>query len=526
MINTLWKSPAELDHQLPGRRESHDSSVMSRLGGKNVVVFCSARVWRGAPKLILQIAVIFFTSFLIFGVLPDRLSGGQLGIGHVGIFPWGKPGAEPESNLRIVVFGSPDVVGNVRDPSSKRKTWTEELCVELNCTSYLSFIPENQPNRGLISNDLYDTEIEALLDITNQTNVKERPALDFEYIAQQYPTPSDVPDLASQVKSFLAMPPPETTPRETLWIFSFGTWEIWNMAAMPRTDSEDLITSMVRLILDQAEILYERSLDPSSIAYSDFWTNATESQIRELTAPGALDKVERRKLESFRILAPMLFDISLTPGWQGRTKPPAPNSVVEQTRNAAELTKYWNQEIDFAIAEWKERTTTKPKIPVSDEAEASDKSKRTETDEPIEHSEDTKEPPTAAGEDERVIQAPYPMRNGLAVDIGKVVLDAMTEGEMQHAAVVDLRGRGTLEKNDSMRFADVWTPCVKGETAGLAIDDDDITSECEVEDDHLFYDSFTISDRAMKGAVKEILKVIKEELFSPRGKRGWLYGGW
>ncbi|KAG5659428.1 hypothetical protein KAF25_000630 [Fusarium avenaceum] len=527
MINTLWKSPAELDHQLPGRRKSHDS-VMSRLGGKNVVVFCSARVWRGAPKIILQIAAIFFTSFLIFGVLPDRLSGGRLGIGHVGIFPWGKPQTEPESNLRIVVFGSPDIVGNVRDPTSKRKTWTEELCVELNCTSYLSFIPENQRKRGLISNDLYDTEIEALVNITDQTNVTERPALDFDYIAQQYPTPSEVPDLPSQVKSFLAMPPPEKTPRETLWIFNFGTWEIWNMAAMPRTDSEDTITSMVRLILDQAEVLYERSLDPSSIAYSDFWTNATESQISELTAPGALDKIDKRKLESFRILAPMLFDISLTPGWQGRTKPPAPNSVVEQTRNAAELTKYWNQEIDFAIAEWKERTTTKPKMPVSDKTEASDKSKRTETDELIEHGEDKKESPAeaAADEVERVIQAPYPMRNGLGIDIGKVVLDAMTEGAMQDAAVVDLRGRGTLDRNNSMRFVDVWTPCVKGETADLAINEDDITSECEVEDDHLFYDSFTVSERAMKGVVKEILKEIKEELFSPKERRGWLYSGW
>lgn len=398
----------------------------------------------------------------------------------------------------------------------------------MNCTSYLSFIPENQRKRGLISNDLYDTEIEALVNITDQTNVTERPALDFDYITQQYPTPSEVPDLPSQVKSFLAMPPPEKPPRETLWIFSFGTWEIWNMAAMPRTDSEDTITSMVRLILDQAEVLYERSLDPSSIAYSDFWTNATESQIRELTAPGALDKIDKRKLESFRILVPMLFDISLTPGWQGRTKPPAPNSVVEQTRNAAELTKYWNQEIDFAIAEWKERTTTKPKMPVSDKTEASDKSKRTETDEPIEHGEDTKESPAeaAADEVERVIQAPYPMRNGLGIDIGKVVLDAMTEGAMQDAAVVDLRGRGTLDRNNSMRFVDVWTPCVKGETADLAVNEDDITSECEVEDDHLFYDSFTVSERAMKGVVKEILKEIKEELFSPKERRGWLYSGW
>ncbi|KAM0339205.1 hypothetical protein ACHAPU_011007 [Fusarium lateritium] len=521
MINTLWKSPDELDHQLPGRRKSHDS-IMSRLGGKDMVVFCSARVWRGAPKLILQIIAIFFTSFLVFGVLPDRLSGGRLG----GIFSWGKYETEAEGNLRIVVFGSPDVVGNVRDPSSKRKTWTEELCVELNCTSYLSFIPESQPNRGLISNDLYDSEIQHLLNITKHTDVKEKPALDFNYIAQQYPTPSKVPDLASQVKSFLAMPPPEKAPRETLWIFSFGTWEIWNMAAMPRTDSEVVITSMVRLILDQAEVLYETSLDPSSIAYSDFWTNATESQIRELTAPGALDKVDKRKFESFRVLAPMLFDVSLAPGWQGRTKPPVPNSVVEQTRNAAELTKYWNQEIDFAIAEWNERTTRKPKRPVSEIVKASEKSKRTEADEPADHSQGTKDVPTTADEEERIIQAPYPMRNGLAVDIGNVILDAMTECAMQHASVKDLRGRGALEEGASMRFADVWTPCFKGETAGLAVDETEIPTECEVENDHLFYDSFKISERAMKGAVKGIMRGIEEELFAPGERRGWLHGGW
>jgi hypothetical protein len=128
MFQARWKSPAELDHQLPGRRASQDS-VMSRLGGKNLFIFCSTRVWRGAPKLTLQIAAIFLTSFLIFGVLPNRLSGGQLGNGYTGLFSWGRHEPEPELNLRIVVFGSPDVVGNVKDP--KRKTWTEELCDEV-----------------------------------------------------------------------------------------------------------------------------------------------------------------------------------------------------------------------------------------------------------------------------------------------------------------------------------------------------------------------------------------------------------
>lgn len=321
------------------------------------------------------------------------------------------------------------------------------------------------------------------------------------------------------------MPPPEKTPRETLWVFSFGTWEVWNMAAMPRKESEDAITTMIRQILDQAEVLYERSLDPTSIAYSDFWTNATEAQISELTAPGALDKVDRRRFESFRILVPMIFDLSLTPGWQGRQKPPTPNTVVEQTRNAAELTKYWNQEVDFALAEWKERTTKKPKRPTTN-AEASEMNKRTESVESTKHGEDAKEPAKMTSENERVIQAPYPMRNGLMVDVGQAVLDAMTEGEMERAAVVDLRGRGTLSGNDSMRFSDVWTPCVRGDMTDLTIDEKQITPECEIEDDHLFYDSFTISERAMKGVVKAILEDVKEELFKPEEKRGWLYGSW
>ncbi|KAM0349477.1 hypothetical protein HYE67_004641 [Fusarium culmorum] len=524
MINSLWKSPAELDHQIPGRRDSQDS-VMSRLGGRNVFIFCSSRMWRGTPKLLLQITAIFFTSFLIFGILPDRLSGGQLGSGYRGMFPWGSYEPEPDRNLRVVVFGSPDVVGNVHDPSSERKAWTEELCDELECTSYLSFVPKAQPNRGLISNDMYEETVKDLLNTTKFTNVKEKPALNYKYIAKNYPTPSKVPDLASQVQSFLAMPPPEETPRETVWVFSFGTWEIWNMAAMPRQESEDAITYMVRQILDQAEILYERSLDPTSIAYSDFWTNATESQASELTAPGALDKVDRRKFESFRIIVPTIFDISLTPGWQGRKTPPAPNNVVEQTRNAAELTKYWNQEVDFAVAEWKERTTKKPKRPTSSTG-TSDKTKRAESVEPVEHSEDTKESAKSTYENQRVIQAPYPMRNGLLVTIDQGVLDAMTEGDMERAAVVDLRGRGTLSANDSMRFADVWTPCVRGDLADLKINEKEIKTECEIERDHLFYDSFTISERAMKNVVKAIMGDVREELFNAEEKRGWLYGGW
>ncbi|KAF5027189.1 hypothetical protein F66182_677 [Fusarium sp. NRRL 66182] len=508
MIHTLWKSPAGLDHSLPNRRDSEES-VINRLGGKDLVVFCSSRVWRGAPKLMLQIFAIFFASFLIFGVLPDRLSGGQLASGYGGLFSWGKHEPEPESKLRIVVFGSPDVVGSVKDP--KRRSWTEELCDQLQCSSHVSFITKSQPNRGLLSNSLYAKGVQRLLDVTQHTDVKQKPALDFDYIHEQYPAPFRVSDLSSQVQSFLDMPPPDDTPRETLWIFSFGTWEIWNMAAMPRAESEAIISSMVKVILDQAELLYQKSLDPVSNAYSDFWTNATEAQIRDLTAPGALDKVDRRKFESFRILAPMIFDVSLTPGWRSRSKPPAPNSLAEQTRNAAELTMYWNQEIDFAIAEWKERTTKSPKTISSEEGQGSNKKRSDNTETAVQGE--------ATNGNDRVIQAPYPMRNGLALDIGKEVLNVMKENAMRQAAVVDMKGRGGgSDSNASMQFSDIWTPCVNAETADLSVEKPKMALECEDANDHLFYDSFTISQRAMKGVVKALLGEITKELFDTKAK--------
>jgi hypothetical protein len=47
------------------------------------------------------------------------------------MFPWGSYEPEPDRNMRMVVFGSPDIVGNVHDSYSKRKAWTEELCDEV-----------------------------------------------------------------------------------------------------------------------------------------------------------------------------------------------------------------------------------------------------------------------------------------------------------------------------------------------------------------------------------------------------------
>ncbi|KAL5603954.1 hypothetical protein FOVSG1_006704 [Fusarium oxysporum f. sp. vasinfectum] len=305
------------------------------------------------------------------------------------------------------------------------------------------------------------------------------------------------------------MPPPKRSPFQTLWIFSFGTWEVWNMAAMPRNTSQYILTSMARHILDQAEILFEKSLDPKSIAFSGLCANITELQAGKPGEPEA-------RLGCFQILIPMLVDISLTPGWQRRLKPPTPNSVAEQTRNAAELTKLWNQEISSVVVYWSERITKKPKENVSERMKSSENRNKTENIEPIKHRKAIVESVAQARQEDRALEALYPLRSGLTIDVSKVVLDAMTESQMQHAAVTDLRGRGTLAHNDPMWFADVGTPCVQAEVTDLAIEKDNITTHCEFDNDHLFYDSFTISERASRGVVSAILKEVKYKLLYPK----------
>ncbi|KAF4981791.1 hypothetical protein FZEAL_2464 [Fusarium zealandicum] len=544
MLNTLWKSPAELDRELPNHHDS-GNSCLDRFGQRNILVFCSNRVWRGAPKRVIQGAAFFVTLFIIFGLLPERLSGG----GYSSIISWKKEQI-PEADLRIVVFGSPDILGSAPDKSQNRKTWTEELCYELNCTSHISLVPSSgDSNRGLACNSFYEQTLGDLLNITLNTDIEKKPGSDYKYLAEDYPVPSRVPDLAAQVQEFLKMPPPNTAPRETLWIFTFGTWEIWNLAALPREEAEDLIVSMISFIFDQAELLYRNSLDPTSVAFSDFWATATASQVKELTKPGALDNVDERRFESFRVLIPTLFDISLTPGWRGRSKPPFPNSLAEQNRNAAELTTYWNREVTYAIAEWKQKATEKPAGFEAEDAEETGKNKRDAVEDAegaggdegdegdVETSQEsrlrkylpfslfeskntsgTKEPEEPK---EHVIMAPYPLRNGWQLNPARAILNAMTEEEMQRSEVTDSKGRGTLPINDSMRFLDVWTPCVKVKTKDLAVDKEEITEECQIPDDHLFYDSFTVSERAIKGVAKMMGKDVQENLFDQEPKYSW-----
>ncbi|KAI5456302.1 hypothetical protein BGZ63DRAFT_367257 [Mariannaea sp. PMI_226] len=513
----------------------HNVGLSERKSLAQIILFCSARAWRGNVRILLQASAILFTFFIIFGLMPEHLDGTSLS-GYKDVLTWSdKP--RPQANLRIVVFGSPDVAGSAVDPAKQRTTWTEELCNQMNCISHVSLVPSGH---GLASNRIYAHELSELRDITEKTDIIEKPALDYDFIGEQYPVPHNVPDFAEQVKQFLAMPPPKPIPRETIWVFTFGSWEIWNLAAMPQDTAEKIITTTAKAIFDQIELLYTAALDAESPAHSDFWSNATDSQIVQLTNPETIKDLDVRTLESFRILIPKLFDITITPGWGTRLPPTFPGSRSEHTRNALRLIRCWNQAMEYRLNDWQAKGARKPAgNDDSDSKEAGQIGPRSrfgpgngrggtwQQQESLFDWLPASLQPKALNHtrfnDNSMINASYPYRNGLHIDITESMLDAMTEEDMQRAEVHDSEGHGTLERDDSRRYLNVWTPCVKPSTNDLAVDMDSMTVGCSVPNDHLFHDPFTLSNRAIVSLGPPMYDEVMSKLFVQQPKNSWFY---
>lgn len=129
MITSLFKTSDSLAHPISS---NNDDSLLSRLGLKAVLVFCSSRAWRGGPRLLLQIFAFLLTLFLLLHLIPDELAGSGFANSYKNLLPWGNSyESEAAGDLRIVAFGSPDLVGSAADGAHRRTTWTEQLCKEV-----------------------------------------------------------------------------------------------------------------------------------------------------------------------------------------------------------------------------------------------------------------------------------------------------------------------------------------------------------------------------------------------------------
>ena len=354
----------------------------------------------------------------------------------------------------------------------------------------------------------------------NTTASSKSPGDDYGFVLEQYPVPAQTPDLEAQIQQFLALPPPAIATRHTLWVFTFGTWDIWNLAALPRKSGEDLVGSLTSHIFSQIELLYRKSLNPASVAFSDFWSNATKEEIDRLADPDAAEKVDERELESFRVVIPELFDITLTPGWHKRPVAPAPHSKAEQMRNADFLTKRWNSQMQKELQSWKAMRRARPNGIEEEGIKETIEVPRTgsllqylpaalrpQRGQKGEHDED---------DDGDIVYAPYPRRAGVQADSAGAILDAMTEEEMQRSGLTDGDGRGTLSINSTMRFVDVWTPCMASTVGVVGVEYGPGDEGCSSPDDHLFHDAFTIGQRAIDALTQQTAEQISKDLFKTR----------
>lgn len=129
--------------------------------------------------------------------------------------------------------------------------------LKLHCSSFLSFVPKGGSGPGLTSNGLYGKELDALEQRTKTSDLTKSPASNYAFVPEQYPAPAQTPELEAQMRRFLSLPPPAVAPRQTLWVFTFGTWDVWNLAALPRESGKAAVDALVSPLLAGGSALWQ-----------------------------------------------------------------------------------------------------------------------------------------------------------------------------------------------------------------------------------------------------------------------------
>lgn len=143
-----------------------------------------------------------------------------------------------------------------------------------------------------------------------------------------------LPDLATQVQAFIASStaaPGGSAPGSTLFVISYGFWDIYHLASLEYGQAQKLTDDAVDALIAQLDILY-----------------ALHS--RDAIASAAIQN--GTSVAPFRAVVPKLLDPSLVPGWLTRAIPPKPSSVAEHQKQAVYLTDRWNSRLQNALGKW------------------------------------------------------------------------------------------------------------------------------------------------------------------------------
>ncbi|OHW91899.1 hypothetical protein CSPAE12_09497 [Colletotrichum incanum] len=494
------------------RRPSSPTSYSSSSGSpfdqcdmslKTLLGFISTRVLRGGPRLIIQLTLAAFALLLLgkFFTSPtstDTLSNSG---SRWSWSPFGKSeeqqsvGTGGPGGVRVVAFGSPDIATPSTGKGAKGKGWSEMLCEELRCSAHQSFIPlTSLPAQAMTSTEHYRSTIEK---VTSELEQSKAPGYNYDFLLEQFPLSDAIADLKSQIDDFLAQPQPQDLPRETVWVFTFGTWDVWTLASLPRELGQGIVDAAVAALFAQVERVYQASLDAESVAFSDFWAYQDASLIEKLnTVDKGEGDVDPREVENFRVIVPQLFDVSLTPGWHAqRPAPPSPHTKAEQMTNAAHLTTRWNSEVKGRMEAWMHTADPQPKddeergkfgyVPTSQGNAARLRFARAEG--------------LSAPAEGEALRVPFPRRVGAQVDAVSFVREAIIENQMRAHGLTDMTGRGnrTDGEQGNVFFAETWIPCIWAKTSETPEAAGGYAA-CDAPGDYLFHSPFTLSERAIR----------------------------
>ncbi|KAI1802312.1 hypothetical protein F4811DRAFT_563298 [Daldinia bambusicola] len=447
-------------------------NVFELLRLKAIVAIGTSKILRGGSRLLPQIAVGI--TVLLFGsyLWSSHFASLALNSNYIKVLKWQEDESEGNvaGGLRIVVFGGGDVATPSRvswQVNGPTASWTEILCLQLNCGTHLSFTPLNDYDGGsIVSNSLF----EAALARTSSADNSTLSGLDYSWLAFNYPVPPHQ-DLFHQVEDFLASPRPLYPPRNTLWVFNIGYWDIWHLAALPRKLAMHMVETQAQQVFSYIELLYEEAHKNDSVAFSECYVDTAK------TTSGR---------PPFRVFIPKPFDISLTPGFvDTRPIPPPPHTRAEQMRNAAFLESYWDKVLQDMLHEW-ERLPGKEEVGDEDDlSEIKDA--------------DLLLSKKALRTNKHGI--PSARREAITYDISGYLRELIVERQLRHAGIVDHNGVGSATVADG--YSKISEPCIRrnntsgNENKSTKDNTHDEWSVCDTPDEYLFWTDFTVSRRAV-----------------------------
>ena len=297
-----------------------------------------------------------------------------------------------------------------------------------------------------------------------------------------------LPDLAAQIQTYIALPPPKQPPTETIFVVSYGIWDIYDFSRLDFLIAQNGTDRSIEDLFKQLDILYNHF---TKHLYSPDIVSTSISA-------DSVDDAQKLSIPTFRVILPKVFDPTLLPGWVTlRPAPPAPSSVAEQQKNAVYLTQRWNQRVENQLMQWVvalPAPVPAPQNPNPEQDSSHEDIRNSNKPAPI--------APSEPAEEATVIQ-----KDVFYYDLPKLLLDVIVEHQLEDEGLSDASGLGTGESP----FESVYVPCVR-EAGG-----DDIDGlvnlagmlVCNEPEEYLFWDSFNLG-AVMKGRIgKDVGEMVR-----------------